>query len=252
MCLRIGLCFLCLLVAPLLAAAQTEEPFLRAGSLEIAVDPDAASFLPVSSDDLKDGLCLGVIGSVGDKPTITPRGECDISVQPPPRLGLFTDGTPTSGGSLQVTVQLASLSTTQASTPIVTSCGLWDVFMGIDPGTAQPVSQLALESSGADPAQGVFAGEMKLAVRFRFVNRDDGRSFELPAKLPLELAGHWAAAGPGADLGDGASNLVLFAGVYGGVWSAVANSATWGGRHCPFQAEPPPPVLETLNQSIDP
>jgi hypothetical protein len=245
----IGLFPLCLLATPL---AAVETPFLRAGTLAIAGDPALDSFLPVSVDDLKDGLCLGVVGSVGEKPPITPRGECEISVQPPPRLGFFTDGAPSRGSSLQVSVQPASFATVQASAPVATSCGLWDVFLGIDPDQVQPVSALALETSAADSAQGVFAGEVKVAVRFHFANRDDGRSFDLAALLPVELAGHWAADGSGTDLGEGASNLVLFAGVYGGRWSAAPSSATWGIRHCPIQAVPPPDVLETLNPSVDP
>ncbi len=103
--------------------------------------------------------------------------------------------------------------------------------MSLDPGQEQPASDLALQPSPADPAQGVFAGVAQLAVRYRFVNRQHGTTLELPAVLPLELAGHWAVD-PLAEPGSEASNLLPYAGVVGGAVSPFPGCGTWGGTRC--------------------
>jgi hypothetical protein len=242
------LCLLGVLAVPLAAAADpTAVPLVRTGSLEIALDPDAVSVLPVDSGELRLNLCNGVL-QVDGIGTISPRGECDLVVSPP-RMGLFvTDATPAGGGSWQVSLHPDRSVPWKGSEPLATSCGLWDVSMVVDPGQTQPVSWLTLEPSAADPGQGVFAGTVKLAVRYRFVNRERGTSIELPAVPSLELTGHWAAVpADGPSLGEGASNLVLFAGSYQGQWESVPTCATWGSMRCEVCVEPGPDVVETLN-----
>lgn len=249
---QLGLPLLFLFATPLFAGVGAAAPVLYPGSLEIAVDPAAASFLPVDSEELKLGLCASVLPGNWDGP-IAPRAECDLSVSPPPRLGLFVDDVAPGDSSWRVSLQPRRSTAWKGSAPVATSCGLWDVSMVLDPDREQPVSELALEASGADPAQGVFAGAVKLAVRYRFVNRDDGTTHEMPAVIPLELSGHWAAVPAGGpSLGSTASNLVLYAGFAGGEWSGFPSCATWGGTRCPVCAAPPPDVLERLNPSFSP
>jgi hypothetical protein len=244
---RIAFLILCLLAPPLLAATSSTAPLVRAGRVEVDADPAALSFLPVDTGVLKDILCSGS-PSVHDWDTVTPRGECDLSVSPPPRLGFFASDSRPGDGSLQVSLQPAGWDVWLGSAPVDTACGLWEVSMILDSGKEQPVSQLALAPSPIDPAQGVFAGEAQLAVRYRFVDRDLGTSLEIPAMLSLELSGHWAAVpADGPSLGDGVSNLVLYAGAAGGEWSAFPTCGTWGGTRCPVCLTPGPDVLETLS-----
>lgn len=255
--LRILLSFLCLfgvVAVPLAAADPTAAPLLRTGSLEIALDPDAVSFLPVDSEELRLNLCSGLL-HVDGIGTISPRGECDLVVSPPPRLGLFLhDITALAGGSWRVSLQPVpgKSGLWKASGSVSTSCGNWDVSMVLDPDKPQPVSVLALEPSAADPRQGVFAGPLKLAVRYRF-HQDGAIAFELPATVSIELAGHWMAApASGSGLGADDSNLVLFAGVFGDQSASVPTCVTWGGVRCEICVEPPPDVLDRLDPSFNP
>jgi hypothetical protein len=235
--LPIGLSFFCLLASPLLAAAAPASPFLRPGALHIAFDSAERSFLPVDVETLRQGLCTGFPDwDDSDRPPIMPAGECEMAVRSPPGLGLFTDGT-SFRGSARVTVHPTNLPAWEGDTQIATVCGLWDVSMALDPGREQPISGLALEPSAEDSSQGVFAGVVQIAVLFHFANRTQGTSLDLPAVVPLDLAGHWAAdsgtASPGAwDGGDDASNLGLFAGHSDGTWSSLSGYANWGVRPC--------------------
>ncbi len=110
--------------------------------------------------------------------------------------------------------------------------------MILEPDAAQPASELDLETSGVtseeNPAQGVFAGVVKLAVRYRFVNRTKSASYELPAVVSLELSGHWAAVPEGGpSLGPGASNLALFTGISGGAVGGLSRLRDLGGHALP-------------------
>jgi hypothetical protein len=255
---RIGSAFLCLLALPLLAAAQSTPPAsILPGLVRIDLDPRAVSFLPIHTEALTDGLCDGTLG-VSYQGTLSPRGECDVSVSTPTNMDLYTLGNVTAGGTQRVGVQPAGPATWYASAPVATPCGLWTVSMIFNPKT-QPVSSLDLEpsalgTSGTNPAQGVFAGVLKIAVLYRFVNPDKGITLELPAVVPLELSGHWAAAPniPGVSLGDGVSNLLLFAGVAGGEWSIAPACGTWADSSCPVCAVSPAPPLALLNQCLQP
>jgi hypothetical protein len=250
--LPIGLSLLFLLAPPLAAQGGAVTPLVHAGSLEVEVDPATVSFLPVDSGTLAGNLCSGK--PPGHWPgTLTPRGECDLSVSPAPRIGFFArdsvaDGTSAVPGSVRVSLQPASWEVWTGTLPVSTPCGLWDVSMSLDTEQEQPVSELALEPSPGLTAQGVFAGVTNAAVLYRFVERSHGTTLELPAVLPLELAGHWAAVPPeiSGTLGDDASNLLLFAGTSGGSWTSFATSATWGGTGCHVGLRPPN-VLDTLN-----
>jgi hypothetical protein len=241
---RIAFSILFLLAPPLFAATSSTVPLVHAGTVEIDADPAALSFLPVDTGTLKESLCAGS-PPVHEWATVTPRGECDLSVSPPPRLGFFADDGKPADGSLQVAIQPAGWDAWLGSAPVATACGQWDVSMVLDSGQEQPVSQLALVPSEVDPAQGVFAGEAQIAVRYRFVNRDLGTSLEIPAVLSLELSGHWVAIP--ADGTTGMSNLVLLAGKIGEEVSPSPTCGTWGGTRCPVCLTPPPDVLETLS-----
>lgn len=248
---RFGLPFLFLFATPLFAGVGAAAPVLRPGSLKIAVDPAAVSFLPIDAETLKLNLCSGLPPDDWDDP-LSPRAECDLSVSPPPGITLFVDAFAV-GGNWRVSLKPERSTAWKGSAPVATSCGLWDVSMGLDPDKTQPVSELALERSAADPAQGVFSGVVKLAVRYRFVNRDDDTSYELPTVVPLELSGHWAAVpADGPSLGATASNLVLYAGVVDGVWQSFTSCGTWGGTRCAACFNPPPDVLDTLSPSLHP
>jgi hypothetical protein len=255
---RIGFAFLSLLALPLLAAAQAAPPpSIRPGLVRIDLDPTAVSFLPLYAEMLSDGLCAGDLAASWPG-TLSPRGECDVSVSTPTNMDLYTLGNTTAGGSQRVAVQPVGPATWYASAPVATPCGLWTVSMIFNPKT-QPVSSLDLEpsalgTSGTNPAQGVFAGVLKIAVLYRFVNQDKGTTLELPAVVPLELSGHWAVAPdtPGVSLGTGVSNLLLFAGVTGGEWSIAPNCGTWADSSCPVCAVSPAPPLALLNQCLQP
>lgn len=247
------LCVLFVLPAPL--AAQSGTPVIRPGRVSIAVDPDALSFLPLDSGALRQNLCnANAQFSVDEWGTISPRAECTLSVAPPPGIDLFLDNATSVDSSWRVSVQPTGSSSWPASSPVDTPCGLWSVSMELDPDpTAQPVSQLSLEKSGSDPAQGIFAGVVRLAVRYRFVNSTKGLSHEVPAVVPLELSGHWAAIPEGGpSLGDDASNVVLFAGFFGDQWLSLPSDGGWGGiRRCSVHVSPPPDLLDVLNPTLD-
>jgi hypothetical protein len=242
--LPIGLSLLFLLASPLAAQGGAAAPLVHAGSLEVDVDPATVSFLPVDSGTLAVYLCSGV------RPvhwgTLSPRGECDLSVSPAPRIGFFARDSVAGDGSIRVSLQPADWEVWTGSAPIGTACGLWDLSMSLDTEQEQPVSDLALQPSPADPAQGVFAGVVPIAVRYRFVERSHGTTLELPAVLPLELSGHWGVVPAGASVGAGASNLLLFAGVVGGHWTSFPAGSTWGGTGCHVGLRPPN-VLDMLN-----
>lgn len=252
------LCWLAVVAIPFAAAADpvvdpVAAPLLRTGSLEIALDPDAVSVLPIDSGELRSGLCNGLV-LVDGVGTISPRGECDLVVSPPPGLGLYLEDTKAlAGGSWRVSLQAESgkSGVWKASGSVSTSCGLWEVSMALDPDRTQPVSELALEPSAADPTQGVFAGALKLAVRYRFDNQGRVPDIELPATVSIDLSGHWMAIPEdGPSLGEGASNLVLFAGTFVDRTAGVPSCVNWGGVRCEICFEPAPDViraLETLN-----
>lgn len=256
---HIGLPIFLLLAAPP-ASAGEPETLVRAGRLEIDLDPEAVSFLPIDLEKLQARLCEGNLPDTGEP--LDPTGECVLSVSPSPFLVLVVDEVSPLmapvvgdvgplGGALRAAVQLRDLTPWLGSEPITTDCGLWDVSMVLDPDAAQPLSELALEPSVADPPQGAFAGVVKLAVRYRFANRDTGISSELPTLRSLELAGHWAAIPEGdPGLTDGASNLRLFAGFFAGEWLDVPACGAWGGLRCPVCLRPPPEALERLNAGL--
>ncbi len=196
MCRRIGFALLCLLALPFLAAAQPPPPpSILPGLVRIDLDPRTVSFLPLYAETLSDGLCAGDLATSWPG-MLSPRGECDVSVSTPTNMDLYTLGNVAGAGTQRVGVQPVSPATWYASAPVATPCGFWQVSMRLDPGKRQPVSSLDLEAPdltppGASPAQGVFAGVVKLAVRYLFVNPDKGTSLELPAVVSLELSGHW-------------------------------------------------------------
>jgi hypothetical protein len=248
------LCLLGLLVSPLTAAAQpgtSPTPVIQTGSLKVALDPAAVSFLPIDSEEMRASLCSSRPHPT-DWGTLAPRGECNVSVAPPPDIPLNVDGAVPQGSSVRVSLHPGSGEIWHGGGPVDTACGLWDLSMIVDPDAAQPASELNLEISGDNPAQGVFAGVVKLAVRYRFVNRTKGATHDLPAVVSLELSGHWAAVPEGGpSLGPGVSNLMLFTGVSGdvsgGQWAGAPACVTWGGTRCPVCFTPAPDVVPTLN-----
>jgi hypothetical protein len=249
---RSCLCLLGLLASPLAAQpGSVPPPVIRTGSLKVAIDPAAVSFLPIDREEVGARLCSGR-PPIGDWGTLTPRGECNVSVAPPPDIPLYVDSVFPRGSSLQVSLHPGGAEIWRGSTPVDTPCGLWDLSLIVDPDGAQPASELDLETSGGiseeSPAQGVFAGVMKLAVHYRFVNRTKGGSYELPAVVSLELSGHWAAVPEGGpSFGPGVSNLMLFTGVSGEQWAGFPGCVTWGGTRCPVCFTPGPDVVPALN-----
>lgn len=224
-------------------------PVVHRGTLSLDLDPAAVSFLAVDSVALSgESLCRGTV-SVDVWGTLSPRGECDLSVATPPPIGVYVDDGVPDSGTLRVAAQPLGSTVLPGAEPISTPCGLWDVSLILDPGGAQPVSQLVLHPDGADPAQGVFAGVMKLSGRYHFANRDKRSTLDVPAVASLDLSGHWAAVPDGGpSLGTGASNLVLFSRVFDGQWSSVPTcDVTWGGGFCHLCATTPPDVLQSLN-----
>lgn len=246
------LCLLGLLASPLAAQpGSSPSPVIRTGSLKIAIDPAAVSFLPIDSEELRTRLCSGR-PTVDNWGALTPRGECNVSVAPPPDIPLYVDSVFPRGSSLGVSLHPGGAEIWRGSAPVDTPCGLWDLSLTVDPDSAQPASELDLETSGESPAQGVFAGVMKLAVHYRFFNRTKGASYELPAVVALELSGHWGAVPEGGpSLGPGVSNLMLFTGVSGdvsgGQWASAPACGTWGGTRCQVCFTPGPDVIPTLN-----
>lgn len=260
---RIGLSFLCLLalcaLPPLAAADPAARSVVRPGLMTIALDPGAFSVLPIDTQALRAGLCSGIL-PVDGVGTISPRGECDlsVSVSPPPGIDVLVNHT-ASDSSLRVSAQPQGFAPWQGGASVSTSCGLWDVSMVLDPALTQPVSELALERSATDPTQGVFAGTLKLAVRYRFYNRNTGAQLKKPAVLSLELSGHWAAAPEGDPISSGsgtggiaASNLVLFAGVSQGEGVGFPSCVSWGGLDCKVCFSATPEDIEKLTPSFNP
>ena len=238
--------------APLAAQPDGAPPVLRPGRVSIAVDPAVLSFLPLDSAALRQNLCQNHTIGVDQWGAITPRGDCNLSVAPPPGIDLYLDGVTSAGGSWRVSVQPTGSSSWPARSLVDTSCGRWSVSMELEPdATLQPVSFLSLDPSGTSPAQGVFAGVVKLAVRYHFVNSDKGGSREVAAVVPLELSGHWSAIPEGGpNLGDGASNLVLFTAFFDAQYSGSPSCGSWAGRTCPVCFSPAPDVLDTLNSGL--
>lgn len=247
--------FLALASLPSAALADPATPVIHAGLVKIALDPDAVSFLPIDTSALRqNGLCSGHVLTDGWG-TLSPRGECDLSVGPPPPIRVYVSDAVPDSGSFRLSAQPGGSTVWAGSAPVDTPCGLWDVSMVLDPDETQPVSKLALEISTDGPSQGVFSGVMNLAVHYRFVNRNQKVSLAVPAVVPLELSGHWAAVPEGGpSLGPGASNLVLFAGALGGPegqWSSVPScGSAWVGGRCHICTRPPSGVVDTLN--LDP
>lgn len=242
--LRLSLC--CLLALPLSAGADPSLP--RAGTIKITLDPGVTSFLPIDIPTLKAALCNGSI--VNYKGPISPRGECDLTVKVPSGMGVLNadDAARAGSGSWQVPVHFSALGPWKGSAPVDTPCGLWDVSVDLDPESEQPVSTLVLTESEEIPGQGAFASVIELAARYRFANRTDGTRFEVPARLSLDLAGHWATlpqsmpglADPASNM---TSNIALFTrGVQGRQFSAPA-CGVWSNTRCAvcLTAEPPQP-----------
>ena len=237
---RLSLC--CLLALPLSAAG--DDLSLHAGTIEIALDPGARSFLPIDTPALKELLCTGF--SVSGVGPIAPRGECDLTVQVPSGIGVLAAGDPmrTDNGPWQVPVHFSALDPWEGSAPVATACGLWDVSLGLDPESEQPVSTLVLTASAETPGQGAFAGVIDLAALYRFVSRTSGASLEVPARLSLDLAGQWTTLPPGTPgLADTASNLALFTMDVQGKRFPAPACGVWSTTRCAvcLTAEPPQP-----------
>lgn len=233
----IVLSMLFLLAPPLFAATASTGPLVHAGMVEVDADVKALSFLPVDTGAVGAILCSG--DPLHDWGSVTPRGECDLSVSPP-RLGFAVDDGKAGDGPIRIPIHASGWDAWLGGSPVASECGLWDVSMALDPSREQPVSELALEPSPADPAQGTFAGEVRLGLLFRFTNRDLGTSLEIPVDLPLELSGHWTLTPDGTAPGPGMSNLVLLAGKVGGETSSFPTCGTWGGLRCPVCLTPGP------------
>lgn len=227
---RLSLC--CLLALPLSAAGE-DLSLLRAGTIEFTLDPGAISFLPIDTPALKEILCTGF--SINYLGPISPRGECDLTVQVPSGVNVLSADTPRHAGSghWQVPIHFSALGPWQGSAPVDTACGLWDVSLVLDPDSDQPVSTLVLTASAETPAQGTFASVIDLAALYRFVHRTDDTLLEVPARLSLDLAGQWATLPPGTPgLADSASNIALFVrGVQGKRFPAPACGA-WSATNC--------------------
>lgn len=225
-----GLC-LCLVFSAPARAASAAAPPVHPGVLEIALDPAVGLTLPLDAPSLAYHLCNDfLVDGLGG---ISARGECELSVGPP-TLGMELEWIEGQEPSLAAWVRPASSEPWRSKAPLSTSCGLWDFWMELDPLQPQGASRLALESSPvAGPVQGVFSGVLQLGVRFHFVLRDKGKAYELPARLPLELQGHWAAMPADGPIPKaGASNLVLYAVVVDGQWASFPTCGLWGGTFC--------------------
>jgi hypothetical protein len=238
------LCLLSFLLATLIlpTSAAAGDPAVHAGALSVVVVPGLPSFLPVDTGTLAATLCGGT--PVSFPSVIGPRGECNLSVGPPPRIDLAAgDGRPDGDGAIHVPLVATASTAWQGSALLSTPCGDWEVSLDLDPAARQPVSDLVLQPSSADPAQGVFAGEVRLAVRYHFFNRTKGSAVEAPAVVPLELSGHWSVVpeGSAAELPPGISNLELFSGVFAGASTPVASCGpSWGGGDCHVCLTPAP------------
>jgi hypothetical protein len=249
---RIRLPILCLLsallAAPILATAAVaggSEPAVHAGTLALDVTPGLPSFLPVDTGTLAATLCGGT--PVSFQSSIGPRGECNLSVGPPPRIDFSAGEGRASDGAIQVSLTATASGAWQGSALLTTPCGDWEMSLDLDPAARQPISDLVLQPSASDPAQGVFAGEVRLAVRYHLFNRTKGTTVEAPAVVPLELSGHWSIVpeGSAAELPPGASNLELFSGVFAGASTPIASCGpSWGGGACHVCLTPAPNVPE--------
>jgi hypothetical protein len=245
------LCLLGLVSLPSAVLAGTGAgvtPVIHAGTLSFDLDPTALSFLDIDSAALGgDSLCRGLV-AVDVWGGVAPRGECDLSVGTPPPIDLYVDDGVPNSGTLRVAAQPTGSTVLPGSVPISTPCGLWDVSLVLGPGVSQPVSQLVLTPDGTDPAQGVFAGVLKLSGHYHFANRDKKTILDVPTVASLDLSGHWAAIPEGGpSLGPGTSNLVLFSRVLHGEWSSVPTcDGTWGSGSCHVCATAPD-VLPSLN-----
>jgi len=229
--LRLSLC--CLLALPLSAAAGEDPSLLHSGTIELTLDPGAVSLLPIDIGTVTERLCTGFPSTVIGP--ISPRGECDLTVQVPSGIDVLyaAPPVPADHGHWQVPIQFSAMGPWEGSTPVATPCGLWDVFLGLDPDREQPVSTLVLTASAETPGQGAFASVIDLAALYRFVNRTDSTLLEVPARLSLELAGSWATLPPGAPgLTGAASNIALFARGVQGEWSPAPACGVWGDTHC--------------------
>jgi hypothetical protein len=224
------------------AAADGSDPVVRAGTLAVAAAPGLASFLPVDTATLSATLCGGT--PVSFQSSIGPRGECNLSVGPPPRIDLSAGDGRAVDGAILVPLQATASSAWQGSALLTTPCGDWEVSLNLDPAERQPVSDLVLQPSASDPAQGVFAGEIQLAVRYHLFNRTRGLTVEAPAVVPLELSGHWSVTPEGAAaLPPGASNLALFSAIFAGEPAPVPSCGPgWGGGACHVCLTPAPTV----------
>lgn len=235
---RLSLC--CLLALPLSAAADPSLP--RAGTIEIALAPGVTSFLPIDTPELKELLCIGS-SAVYEGP-ISPRGECDLTVKVPSGMILEAGTSVSTASGWQVPVRFSALGPWKGSAPVDTPCGLWDVSVGLDPESEQPVSTLALTESAEIPGQGAFAGVIELAALYHFSHRTRGARLEVPTRLSLDLAGHWAILPQGRPgLVDTESNLALFTlGVQEQRFS-TSSCGVWSNTRCSvcLTAEPPQP-----------
>ena len=224
--------------------AAADDPAVHAGAISLAVAPGLPSFLPVDTGTLAATLCGGT--PVGFPSVIGPRAECNLAVGPPPRIDLAAGEGRVGDGTILVSLAATASTAWQGSALLTSPCGDWEVSLNLDPAARQPVSDLVLQPSADDPAQGVFAGEVRLAMRYHFYNRTKGSAVEAPAVVPLELSGHWSVAPEGTALvsgASGASNLALFAAAFDGESAPVPSCGpSWGGGSCHVCLTPAPNV----------
>ncbi len=76
-------------------------------------------------------------------------------------------------------------------TPVVTSCGTWDVALSLDE-AGQPDSPLLLDPDSDDAGRGHFASVLKMNTHLHLTHQTTGRTADRALVLGLGLAGSWA------------------------------------------------------------
>jgi hypothetical protein len=173
------------LLVPLFAAAASASSSIAGvtpGDVQLDLSPDFAVALPIDAQGLTEDRCRNRSYG-GNVP------KCLMSVE--------------QGGSVHILVspgekvlQWQPRLTAFPSGPVESSCGTWDVSLGLDGTEAQPVSPLLLTADPEDLGRGAFDGSLEMKAILHIANRTTGETVDYPLSLGFELSGPWALTDP--------------------------------------------------------
>lgn len=197
---------LCLFLSLLASLWASGIAPAAAGEMRFVLSSEAVSSLPMDLAEVAERIC-------GPKPQPRPPFMAKCHPIAKNNGGVSTQPRRSGGDGTSLTVWARTL-WLESAEGVVTSCGIWDATVILDPALSQPNSTMVLEELPEDPERGVFAGVLEMSTILHLANRETGQTADFSLRLGLGLAGPWVVTSPGDS--PVAGNLLLLADRRGG------------------------------------